>query len=853
MKNEQKFYDALQNIFVGAPIEGEGGYVNLLKIKERYYSTVISAFKQEVEQDDVITSTFKEDFYDMLFSFFDRYFSECGSVYFAKTANWQRVYERVYSKDKDVALFWKTHMLYYVKSDILFQSIYVKAADEDGLNYVFYFDVGELQNKQNNEKKELVFEYVGSKTECVKDFHDDSSGDKTFCFSVKYSERGRKTKIKATSTQTGIPGDVIEKAIKVFKKQTSVDFFINKNAGRFLEEQLELFLHQYLLNDESIFSQERLSQIKAVQKYAKKLITFISQFEDELVRIWNKPKFVRKSNYVITIDRLPKQLIEKLRNSAGLAQQIQEWKNLLLVEDNFGFSDEDLINHQHLPIDTKYFKELEIEIISLFDNLEEALDGRLIHSENYQALNTIKTRYKQQIQTIYIDPPFNTGTDFIFLDKFQDSTWLNIIDERLCLAQKFLCEGGSLYMELDHIAEHYGKILLDNHFGTCNYMGKITWNTGNNISGFKSQANYWIRQADYIHFYVNRQDSTAYKFTKVYESLDSKPLNIGWLDLLSTEKKKFYIERWNNGVLQQIPVSTKAKAKGTIWNDIYSFQYSEPRITESISFASNQKPENLLRRIIQSSTAQRDIVLDFFLGSGTTVAVAQKLNRKWVGIEMGEYFSEFYEDTLTVNNNLEDNEEESEKKDLSKNLDPRCIIDTISVCKKTTTYLVKKIGVLGRLKNVLNGDKTFSSITSLVIRKPHLSNDINWQGGGFFKYYDLEQYEDTLSKAKYFPDKGEPYSDNVFEQYVFFADEKLADVLSNIDNEVSLDFTKLYDDIDFPETISLLLGKAIKRIDENFVELADIKEPIKYNVTAMNKEEKIAFFRMLKPLLWWGE
>lgn len=59
MKNEQKFYDALQNIFVGAPIEGEGGYVNLLKIKERYYRTVISSFKQEVEQDDIITSTFK--------------------------------------------------------------------------------------------------------------------------------------------------------------------------------------------------------------------------------------------------------------------------------------------------------------------------------------------------------------------------------------------------------------------------------------------------------------------------------------------------------------------------------------------------------------------------------------------------------------------------------------------------------------------------------------------------------------------------------------------------------------------------------------------------------------------------
>ena len=87
MKNEQKFYDALQSIFVGAPIEGEGGYVNLLKIKERYYGNVISAFKEEVEQDNIINATFKEDFYDMLFSFFDKYFSECGSVYFAKTAN----------------------------------------------------------------------------------------------------------------------------------------------------------------------------------------------------------------------------------------------------------------------------------------------------------------------------------------------------------------------------------------------------------------------------------------------------------------------------------------------------------------------------------------------------------------------------------------------------------------------------------------------------------------------------------------------------------------------------------------------------------------------------------------------
>ena len=150
MKNEKKFYDALEKIFVGAPIEGEGGYVNLLKIKEKYYRQVVDSLKKDINNDTVVSESFKEDFYNLLFNFFEKYFSECGSVYFTKTANWQKVYEKVYSDNKDVVLFWKTNMLYYVKSDILFRSIYIKAMDmEDKQNYVFFFDVGDLKQKQN--------------------------------------------------------------------------------------------------------------------------------------------------------------------------------------------------------------------------------------------------------------------------------------------------------------------------------------------------------------------------------------------------------------------------------------------------------------------------------------------------------------------------------------------------------------------------------------------------------------------------------------------------------------------------------------------------------------------------------
>ena len=77
------------------------------------------------------------------------------------------------------------------------------------------------------------------------------------------------------------------------------------------------------------------------------------------------------------------------------------------------------------------FKDLEIEILSLFDDLDNQLDGWLIKSENYQALNTILPKFKEMAQTIYLDPPFNTGNDFIFLDNFQDSTWLSLMNDRL--------------------------------------------------------------------------------------------------------------------------------------------------------------------------------------------------------------------------------------------------------------------------------------------------------------------------------------------------------------------------------------------------------------------------------------
>ena len=111
-KNEKKFYKILEDIFIGSKIEGKSGYVNLLKIKENYYNNSINVVK-------------KEELYNKLYSFFDRYFSENGSIHFVKTPNWQKIYEKIYTSDRDTILFWKTNMLYYVKSDMLFNSVFI--------------------------------------------------------------------------------------------------------------------------------------------------------------------------------------------------------------------------------------------------------------------------------------------------------------------------------------------------------------------------------------------------------------------------------------------------------------------------------------------------------------------------------------------------------------------------------------------------------------------------------------------------------------------------------------------------------------------------------------------------------
>ena len=858
MTKEEKFFNALKDIFVGAKVEGESGYINLMRIKSNYYEKkIFPQLQNDIDQALEPFPEFREELFDKLYNFFYRYFSESGSIYFRYTPFHQNVYEKVYTDDRDVILFWKTHMLYYVKTDRLFNNLDVEVDD-----FKFFFDVSTLQHKKANEKRQIIYELKEVRK------------DRTIVFNVVYSERGRITKsndiIKALNKEDiKVTEEILDKAFKVFEKQSEVDYFINKNAKEFLKEQFNLWLYQYVFSGESEWTDKRIKQLQVLKDIAYKIIDFISQFEDELVKIWNKPKFVLNSNYVITLDRIADkdiELIEELIKHKNFEKQQEEWKELGIIDEKFEKNQifENRLDgkqlkkeYQHLPIDTKYFKDLELKILSLFDDLDNSLDGWLIKSENYQALNTILPKFKEKVQTIYIDPPFNKeqDADYHYNVKYKNSSWATLLENRLHLAKDCLNEKGSIFVRCDYNGNWIVRPLMDEIFGEENFRNEIVLQRGKQTRKaekkllnktdslffyFKSLEQAYINILEEKKQHVKCHNETLKVLKKllepnIYEEISTKLNESLWMPFLSmpgeqkTKKQReifgiklfppkgrhwaFSQENLNlaikEGVVRlvckncgyiitnekqlnncQCPKCESKEFIGEIYslyNQINDNWSNIPGYEQDPRFPTRNS-EILLKRVIKSTSNKGNIIFDFFLGSGTTTAVAHKLGRRWIGVEMGEHF-----------------------------------------------YTV----VLPRMKKVLFYDKSGISKETDVKEKYNKEN-----AGGFFKYYELEQYEDTLRNVKYddYDLFNNPYQD-IYNQYVFMRDLKMLEALE-IDyenNKVNVDLSKLYKNIDIPETLSNLTGKWIKKITSDYVEFEDGEK-----IDIKNLD-----YKLIKPLIWW--
>ena len=364
-------------------------------------------------------------------------------------------------------------------------------------------------------------------------------------------------------------------------------------------------------------------------------------------------------------------------------------------------------------------------------------DNLIIKGNNLIALHSLKKRYAGKVKLIYLDPPYNTGSDsFGYNDKFNHSAWLTFMKNRLEIARDLLSDNGSIFVQTDDNEMPYLKVMMDSIFGRNNFIGNIIWKkkTGSSdTTGIAIITEYilvYSRNNEVVTFSKNPDsyDKKRYKYTDkyvkrrgpfYYDTLDrgglqysdslnygimtpdgnllyphnrNKFVNDGWIWKWSKEKVEWGLK---NGFCEFTKKNGKYKLKYKVYlnvdnkDNIIDRQAPWKNILEGIMnthasaeisklFGSKMfktpKPEKLLKFIINLGTFENDLVLDFFMGSATTQAVAMKMGRRFIGIEQMDY------------------------------------INTVSV---------------PRLQKVIEGEQG------------GISKDVNWQGGGSFIYAEL--------------------------------------------------------------------------------------------------------------------
>lgn len=357
----------------------------------------------------------------------------------------------------------------------------------------------------------------------------------------------------------------------------------------------------------------------------------------------------------------------------------------------------------------------------------DIFDNMLIHGDNLLALKALEQDYAGRVKCIYIDPPYNTGNAFEHYDDgLEHSIWLSLMRERLELLKNLLSDDGSIWISIDADESHYLKVLCDEIFGRNNFVDEVVWQRSyapinlkktlsrshDNILVYaKSKSddfelNKLPRSINAVDRYKNPDNDPRGPWTsgdisvgpvvkeKVYEITTPSGRKVlppeGYCWRLTKERLAEYIadnriwfgEDGNNTprIKRFLSEVKDGITSMTLWlrDEVGDNQEAKREIKalfKDISVFDTPKPERLIERILTLGSNKGDLVLDSFLGSGTTAAVAHKMGRRWIGIELGEH------------------------------CDTHCV---------------------PRLKKVIDGEDAGG-----------ITKSANWRGGGGFRYYNL--------------------------------------------------------------------------------------------------------------------
>jgi adenine-specific DNA-methyltransferase len=675
----------------------------------------------------------KADVFNHIYQFFSRYYDNGDFMSMRRYSARQKF--AVPYNGEEVLLHWANKDQHYIKTGeyffnyafrvgqytVRFQIVQAKTAmnNTKGENRFFVLNVG-VGNATYDEKiRELIifFEYRAL-TESEKasvgtrNVQDALNEQAKIAILAAVPDAGLKAGLSREADGT-IP---LVKHLSTYAKRNTTDYFIHKDLAGFLTQELDFYIKNEMFDlddlgtDKEVPIEQYLNRVRVMKAISLKVIAFLAQIEDFQKKLFEKKKFVLNANYCMTLDRVPMEFYPQIAKNTD---QIAEWGALYGKRETGGqtslssskgnvINEEFLKSHPHLVLDTKFFPQTFKDLLlATFDDLDEAIGGLMVNSENWQALNLLHERYREQVKCVFIDPPYNTGNDeFLYKDNYQHSSWLAMMRERLLKVEHFLSNNGAFFCAADDNEFCELKLILDSVFGSNNFVAAPVWQkvfakknkalisvshdyipcfvkslvkwdrsliprTTEQISAFKNPDNDPRGQWQSVSYTVQSEDAIkrqAYRYPiKIpngeivlpptgrhwnglpdrYEELVKE--NRIWFgpDGANAPRIKVFLSEVQEGIVPDTwwphnEFGNNQEAKKEI---LALFGESEPFNTP--------KPIKLLKQIITIATKNKNKnwILDYFAGSGTTAHAVLNLNkedqgnRKYILVEMAGYFN----------------------------------------------------------------------------------------------------------------------------------------------------------------------------------------------------------------------
>lgn len=702
----------------------------------------IEDIKSEISQlqQASLSGNTEEEIYDKLLTFFSRYYDEGDFI--SQRRYKDGVYAVPYSGE-EVKLHWANHDQYYIKTGENFKDYTFNI--EDNFNVTFILTDAEIERDNNKSDDKKVYVLAEASEEYEKPIYVLENEEKTRAelfirLSYRYGKDVKQKEsseaiintVKQLENNNEISSHIKSKIGNLFEirneqdkdkdiytkshigyhlnkyiAKNSFDFFIHKDLKKFLMQELDFYIKNEVIYLQDLYgsmdnSSNLVMNVKkasVIQNIGSEIITFLAQLEDFQKTLYLKKKFVTETNYCITLDKIDKEYYKEIIENKA---QIEEWKKLFAIDEIKGdlhtkeysepLTKEFLQENEYLVLDTAFFsEEFKEKIIADIENLDENIDGLLIHGDNFQALNLMQEKYKEQVQCVYIDPPYNTkNRDFNYKDNYKHSSWLAMMYDRLEKMKPLMNDEAVFFSSIDDNELDFFKQILRKSFMEENFVAEFIWNSKQGIVGTSSNIS---KNHEYI--LCSAKNIINLNFAKITKYNNERKENLrqwGQADRRIDRPSMFYpikmddIEifpikedgsegRWRVGKETAVELLKNNElvyeCKNNQYNIYRIFKENYTLIpystllsnidttaigTKTLKQLFNQslfdysKPASLIDFFLKLVNDSSSLILDFFAGSGTTGHAVINLNRedkengkrKYILVEMGEYF-----DTVT--------------------------------------------------------------------------------------------------------------------------------------------------------------------------------------------------------------